>query len=57
MALEYIDECSTLKTEEAIREFVRYMNDPHDITDEGAALLSRARELAETITNFDRFMV
>lgn len=57
MALEYIDECSVLKTEDAIREFVRYMNDPHDITPEGAASLAKARDLASQITNFDRFTI
>jgi hypothetical protein len=57
MALEYIDEASVLKTEDAIREFVRYMNDPHDITTDGAALLYRARELCEEITDFDNFTI
>jgi hypothetical protein len=53
--LEYIDESGVLKTEAAIREFIRYMNDPHDITPEGAALLAKAR--ASKITNFDRFTI
>jgi hypothetical protein len=55
VALEYIDECSVLKTDEAIREFVRYTNDPHDITPEGAAVLSSARVSSNKISNFDRF--
>jgi hypothetical protein len=57
MALEYIDECSELKTEESVREFVRYMKDPHRITKEGAASLAQARVLATQIKNFDNFTI
>jgi hypothetical protein len=57
MALEYVNESSILKTEDAIREFIRYMNDPHDITTEGAALLCRARELCEEISDFNNFSI
>lgn len=49
MVVKMIDECSTLKTKEDIEEFLRYMNDPYDITPEGARLLEEAEELAKSI--------
>ncbi|MDI6895931.1 hypothetical protein [Methanocella conradii] len=49
MALEYINESSILKDKSAIREFKRYLNDPHDITSDGAKALAKGRDLAKKI--------
>jgi len=47
MALEYVNESSELKDEADIKEFKRYLKDPHDITKDGARALAKGRALAK----------